>query len=515
MSKSMAAVFPRYLRYSHTRGILKAEQQEHNLAICPRRFSVLAEIKTFGHRRGLLIRRAALVVAIASLSACLSSCLILVRLANAEETAEAAANARLARTVIYLSSDELEGRGLGSKGLDLAADYIAGQFREIGLKTNLYDGTPFQKFTVPVTSPHGMKPATAEKTSDTNGKTTHSESNAAGSDSTLPPAEAEPKRIELKNVIAVLEGEGPHADETIVIGAHYDHLGRGEPGSLDPGSHEIHHGADDNASGVAAMLEIARQLAAREKKLPRRIVFIAFTGEERGLYGSAHYVKDPLVPLDKTIAMLNLDMVGRLTDDKLIIYGNGTAAEWDDLINRLNEKHAFQITRHPEGFGPSDHSSFYAKQIPVLFFFTGTHKDYHLPTDTFDKINVDGMRRVADLVADAAISIAQADGRPTYKEVAGGSQFAKSGDRPYFGSIPDFSQDQPGYTLMGVSKGGPAEKSGIKGGDIILRLGVYPIANLDDFDTALRKFKAGDRVTVLVKRSGEEMKVEVTLEPPR
>ncbi len=185
------------------------------------------------------------------------------------------------------------------------------------------------------------------------------------------------------------------------------------------------------------------------------------------------------------------------------------------MLDQLNQKYKFQVTRHPEGFGPSDHSSFYAKQIPVLFFFTGTHKQYHRPSDTFDTINVDGMRSIADLVAAAAVDIAESDTRPTYKEVAGGAQFAKSGSRPYFGSIPDFSQEQPGYTLMGVSKGGPAETAGIKGGDIILKLGEFPIANLDDFDAALRKFKAGDRVTVLIKRGNDELKFEVTLEQPR
>ncbi|HZZ29639.1 MAG TPA: M20/M25/M40 family metallo-hydrolase [Pirellulales bacterium] len=467
---------------------------------------MLAELKKFGRRHVLIVRSLPLVaIAWAGMAALWQ--------ANAEETTEAVANARLARTVIYLSSDELEGRGLGSKGLDLAADYIAGQFHEIGLKIDLYDGMPFQKFKAPSTSPHGVKPPTAGDNSDRSGNSTNSAGNK--SDANGIPQPAETKRIDAKNVVAVLEGEGPHSDETIVIGAHYDHLGRGEPGSLEPESHEIHHGADDNASGVAAMLEVARQLEAREKKLPRRIVFIAFTGEERGLYGSAHYVKDPLVPLEKTVAMLNLDMVGRLTDDKLIVYGTGTATQWDDLLTRLNEKHGFQITRHPEGFGPSDHSSFYAKQIPVLFFFTGTHKEYHRPSDTFDKINVDGMRRVAALVADAAVAVAENDARPAYKEVGGQSQFAKSGDRPYFGSIPDFSQDQPGYALMGVSKGGPAEVVGIKGGDIILRLGDYIIGNLEDFDTALRKFKAGDHVTVLIKRNGEEKKFDVTLEPPR
>ncbi len=320
---------------------------------------------------------------------------------------------------------------------------------------------------------------------------------------------------ETKNVVGILEGDGPHAEETIVIGAHYDHLGRGTSNSLAPGSSEIHNGADDNASGVAALLEVARQLASQEKKLPRRIVFIAFTGEERGLLGSARYVRDPIVPLNKTIAMLNMDMVGRLDDDKLIIYGTGTAAEWQDLIDDLNEKFAFKITRHPEGFGPSDHSSFYAKEIPVLHFFTGTHKDYHRPTDDIEKINVPGMRRIAEMVAETAIKVAEEESKLTYKEAQGKPQIAKGGDRPYFGSIPDFSQDQPGYALMGVSKDSPAEKAGLASGDIILQVGDSRIGNLEDFDSALRKFKSGDRVKVTVKRGEATKQFEVTLDPPR
>lgn len=320
---------------------------------------------------------------------------------------------------------------------------------------------------------------------------------------------------EVKNVVAILEGDGPHADETIVIGAHYDHLGHGGSNSAAPGSTEIHNGADDNASGVAALLEVARELATREKKLPRRVVFIAFTGEERGLLGSARYVREPIVPLEKTIGMLNMDMVGRLDDDKLIVYGTGTAAEWQELIDDLNEKYAFKITRHPEGFGPSDHSSFYAKEIPVLHFFTGTHKDYHRPTDDTDKINIAGMRRIAAMVAETAVKVAEEDNKLTYKEAKGKSQIGRGGDRPYFGSIPDFSQDKPGYALMGVTKGSPAEKAGLASGDIIVGLGDSRIGNLEDFDSALRKFKAGDRVKVTVQRGEGTKEFEVTLDPPR
>jgi hypothetical protein len=319
----------------------------------------------------------------------------------------------------------------------------------------------------------------------------------------------------VKNVVGVLEGEGPHADETIVIGAHYDHLGFGGAGSAAPGVHEIHNGADDNGSGTSVLIEVARRLAARGKP-PRRLVFIAFTGEERGLLGSARYTRNPLVPLDKTVAMLNLDMVGRLKDEKLIVHGTGTAEEFDALVDRLGKEHHFVISKKPGGFGPSDHSSFYAVKVPVLFFFTGSHNDYHRPGDDFEKLNVSGMRRVGELVTDAAVALLEAEARPTYHEVQDlGDMIRSGGDRPYFGSIPDFAQDQPGYALTGVSKDGPAERAGLKAGDIIVRFGDSKIGNLEDFDAALRKYKAGDKVPVVVKRGSEELTLEVTLEAPR
>jgi hypothetical protein len=324
------------------------------------------------------------------------------------------------------------------------------------------------------------------------------------------------QEVEVKNVVGVLEGEGPHAGETIVIGAHYDHLGMGGVGSAAPGVHEIHNGADDNGSGSTVLIEVARQLASQGKKPPRRFVFIAFTGEERGLIGSARYVRNPLYPLDSTVAMLNLDMVGRLQDDKLIVHGTGTAAEFDALVDRLGKQDAFEITKKPSGFGPSDHSSFYSVKVPVLFFFTGTHKDYHRPTDDFDKLNVAGMRRVGQMVTEIAQALAAADERPHYQEAKGASpSLGGDGDRPYFGSIPDFATDAPGYALSGVSKGGPAERGGIKAGDVIVQFGESKIGNLEDFDSALRKFKSGDKVPIVVKRGTEQVKLEVTLDPPR
>lgn len=322
------------------------------------------------------------------------------------------------------------------------------------------------------------------------------------------------REAEVRNVAAVLEGHGPLADETVVVGAHYDHLGLGGEGSLAPGASEIHNGADDNASGTAALIEVARRLAARGQKSSRRILFLAFTGEERGLIGSQYYVAHPLFPLEDTVAMLNMDMVGRLDDDQLTIFGTGTASDFDALIDRLAEEYDFKLTKKPAGDGPSDHASFYPQHVPVMHFFTGNHKDYHTPSDDYDKINPAGMRRVAWLVADAAAALAETDSRPTYVEVASGFK-GGGGDRPYFGSIPSFAGNEPGYKLSGVSPGSPAKKAGLEGGDIIVKLGDDKIGNLEDFDGALRKYKAGDKVPVMVKRGGDELTVEVVLDPPK
>ncbi len=325
------------------------------------------------------------------------------------------------------------------------------------------------------------------------------------------------KDVEVKNVAAILEGEGPNANETIVIGAHYDHVGYGGPNSMAPGSTEVHNGADDNASGTVVLLEIARALAARPEKLPRRILFIAFTAEERGLIGSARYVRDPALPLEDTVAMLNMDMVGRLDEDeKLLLQGFDTATEFEPLLEQLNETYGFDIRKNSGGFGPSDHSSFYAKDIPVMHFFTGLHSDYHRPGDDVEKLNVAGMRRIGDMVAAVAVALAEAENRPTFVSIGGKSTGAsRDGDRPYFGSIPDFSQDSPGYALSGVAKDSPAEKAGLEAGDVIIKLGDSRIGNLDDFDSALRKYEGGDTVEVVVKRGDEEVVLKLTLDPPR
>jgi hypothetical protein len=325
-----------------------------------------------------------------------------------------------------------------------------------------------------------------------------------------------------RNVMAVIPGRGaPAADdhaaidprETVVLGAHYDHLGFGGVNSAAPGVHAVHHGADDNASGTALLVEVARRLVARGP-LPRTVLLVAFSGEERGLLGSAHYVANPAVPIADTVAMVNLDMVGRLDAEKLIVHGTGTSVGFDELVDRLAAAAGLTTAKEPGGFGPSDHSSFYAKKVPVLHLFTGSHADYHRPTDTADKINYEGMVRLAGLVTDVVAELASGP-RPDYREVAS-TMFARGGgDRPYFGSIPDFGKPGGGYAISGVAKDSPAANGGLQGGDVIVRLGESAITGLDDFDSALRKHKGGERVPVVVRRGGADVTLEVLLGQPK
>ncbi|WP_166820427.1 M20/M25/M40 family metallo-hydrolase [Thalassoroseus pseudoceratinae] len=322
-------------------------------------------------------------------------------------------------------------------------------------------------------------------------------------------------KSEIKNVIGVLEGEGPLKDETIVIGAHYDHVGMGGAGSLAPGSNEVHNGADDNASGTVALLELAERLANREEKPKRRLVFIAFTAEEIGLVGSARYCKEPVFPLKNTIAMFNMDMVGRLRDDSLTIFGTGTAKRWEKLLEPIGKDSGLKLTFKPEGFGPSDQSSFYAKKIPVLHLFTNTHRDYHRPSDDWDKINVSGIDRIVALLEKIVVATDNEPERPEYVQVKEKANPMRSGNRPYFGSIPDFANEIEGYALQGVSPGSPADKGGLKAGDVIVEFGDSKIGGLDDFDLALRKFKAGEQVAVVVIRDGKRVKLKVTLATPK
>lgn len=317
---------------------------------------------------------------------------------------------------------------------------------------------------------------------------------------------------QVKNIIGVIEGE---TDETVVIGAHYDHVGRGGPNSLAPGSREIHNGADDNASGTVGLLELAHRFGLSGVKPKRRLVFIAFTGEEEGLIGSAHYVAHPIWPLEKTVAMINMDMIGRLHEEKLTIFGTGTSPIWDPMLDQLAEKYGFKLNKAPTGMGPSDQTSFYIKNIPVLHLFTGTHSDYHRPGDDWEKINVGGMVRVVDMIQEIVQQVLNADTRPEFVLVKAPAKEKPEGSRPYFGSIPEFGSDLPGYSISGAAPGSPAEKGGLKSGDRIIQIEESKIDSLEDFDLALRKFKPGQAIEVTVMRGKDEVKLKVTLETPR
>ena len=352
-------------------------------------------------------------------------------------------------------------------------------------------------------------------------------------------ADVQFKKAKLKNVAAFLPGSDPKLrDEVIVIGAHYDHLGLGEYGSLAPSMiGKIHHGADDNASGTAGMLELARVLSADGNKPRRSILFLAFAGEELGLFGSAYYVEQPLIPLSRTITMLNLDMIGRVNKNKLFVGGVGTSPGFRNMVDEENKllsvetvdsikggssraRNAFQLDFSDSGYDSSDHMSFARKDVPVMFFFSGLHADYHKPSDTWDKVEPDETAQVLDLVDRIVRRIDSADNPPMYTRpkddrraahAQGESESEEQGYGPYFGSIPDFGESAQGVRFADVQSGSPADKAGLKMGDILVEFDGNPIQNLYDFTYALRAKKPDDEVKVVVLRSGEKVSVTVKL----
>ncbi|HYT92059.1 MAG TPA: M28 family peptidase [Gemmataceae bacterium] len=325
----------------------------------------------------------------------------------------------------------------------------------------------------------------------------------------------------LKNVIGVLEGSGPLANETVVVGAHYDHLGYGGTRSSlakDRTKKQIHPGADDNGSGTTAVLELARRFAEIPNRKGRRLVFMTFSGEELGLLGSAHYCnKEPLFPLKDTVAMVNLDMVGRLSDKakKLLVEGVQAGKGFDELIERFNKKHGFQLTKHPGSSPYSDHASFYRKRIPVLFLWTGTHSDYHRPGDTADKINVPGMRRITDLAEDLVAYFATVAERPQYTAIKGGGTTGPPrGKGPTLGIAPgdyDAGPDAPKGLLVGqVIEGRPADKAGMKAGDLIVEIAGKQITNIATYMAVMGAQNAGSEIEVGVLRNGKKLTLKVT-----
>jgi len=327
-------------------------------------------------------------------------------------------------------------------------------------------------------------------------------------------------RKQVANVVGILPGrDAKLGKQAIVIGAHYDHLGLGDEHSLAPSQiGQIHHGADDNASGTSGVLELADGLAKRRGELKRSIVFVAFAGEESGLLGSSYYAQHPAAPLDQTIAMLNLDMVGRVSKNRLYIGGTGTSPGFKKLVedaNRSIPSGAFELSYSASGYGASDHMSFTVRDVPVIFFFSGLHADYHKPSDTWEKIDAGGGAKVVELVAATAQALDVLPEKPQYVRVAEPASPVMGGGGgygPYFGSIPDMGESEHGVKFADVRDGSPAAKAGFKGSDVLVEFGDKKIDNLYDFTYALRAHKPGDKVTVTVMRSGEKLTREVTLE---
>jgi hypothetical protein len=320
-------------------------------------------------------------------------------------------------------------------------------------------------------------------------------------------------KITTNNIIGKIEGSDPVLKkEVVLIGAHKDHIGYGSQyGSLYEGNERlIHNGADDNASGTSAVLELAQKFASNKELTKRTMVFMFFNGEEAGLLGSAYFTKSRLFKDMNVTAMINLDMVGRLTDGKLNIGGVGSSALWSNLIDSLNKTYNFNLNKTQDGFGPSDHASFYNQNVPVLFFFTGSHPDYHKPSDDWDKVNAEGEESIAKMVYDVAITMADYPGKIEFIKVVTTTENKTMGNiRVYVGTIPDYSSQAEGMEITGVKAGSPAEKAGLQGKDVIIKFGKHDIKNVYDYTYALAEYKPGEEVDVIVKRNGETMNLKL------
>jgi hypothetical protein len=380
--------------------------------------------------------------------------------------------------ITYLASDELKGRGTGTAEELKAAEYIAQQFAAVKLK------------------PMGEKSGYLQSHQFNEPANPH----ASGNDTAG-------KKRNLVNVIGYLDNGAKH---TIVIGAHYDHLGLGHDGnSLDANPKDkIHNGADDNASGTAGVIELARYYVGNNRKESYNFLFICFSGEELGLYGSKQYCEHPVVPLTDVNMMINMDMIGRLepTSKKLMVYGVGTAPEFVNLIAGI--KSEMTIMTDSAGVGPSDQTSFYLKDIPVLHFFTGQHSDYHKPSDDADKLNIDGEKMVLDFIVQ---TITEVEKLPKLKFLK--TRSSKT-DTPSFkvtlGIMPDYMFSGVGVHIDGVTEGKPAFKAGLQKGDVIVKLGEHSIKDMQAYMKALSMFKKGDTTTVKALRGNDLIEGEVT-----
>lgn len=404
------------------------------------------------------------------------------------------------RDITYLASDALEGRGTGTAGNDTAAAYIARLYTSLDLPQAPVAGT---KESCPADFTVGFRcsPPYMQRFFATSVAAAH-----AGLSSSLP----------TQNVVAIVKGSDPVlTNEYVVFGAHFDHLGRNIFGAMDPDSGAlIRHGADDNASGTAAVMELARIFARHPTK--RSLMFINFSGEELGTLGSMYFVEHPPVALESMIIMLNFDMIGRLRDQKLLVYGVATATQLKPLVDSMNTAIGhFDVAAIGDGYGPSDHASFYGAGVPVLHFFTGAHADYHKPSDAADKINQAGVVQIGDLAAAAVLGADLREARLTYKSAP--APISRGDLRSFnasLGVVPDYAGAPvgmpPGVYLAGVRPGGPAEKAGLQRADLIVHLGPHALRSVEDLMFALNASKPGETVTATVIREGKEMKLQVT-----
>lgn len=402
-----------------------------------------------------------------ALSACQSS-------SQAPRATLAPDSLTIRRDIEYLADPRLEGRGTGTVGNDSAAEWLVRRYAEMGLK--------------------GVKQPFVAKQAMRGGQA---------------------KSLPTNNVFAIVPGrDASLRAEFVVIGAHFDHLGRSTVGALDPeAGNVVHPGADDNASGTAAVLSLAQRFARNPAK--RSIVFVNFTGEELGLLGSGWFVEHAPVPITSVVAMLNFDMVGRLRNDKLIVYGVATAKELPAILDSANATVGLKLSAVGDGEGPSDHSSFYQKNLPVLHLFTDLHDEYHRATDVASKINAAGEERVVTFAERATRTIADRPARLTFTKTAT-TATARSSERQssgvYLGSIPDMgAADEVGMKLSGVRAGSPADSAGIKAGDIIINFGGVEVKDIYSYTDALNAHKPGDVVKVIVRRGTERVTLTVTL----
>jgi hypothetical protein len=378
----------------------------------------------------------------------------------------------LKKDLTFLAADDLEGRAIGTIGEQKAAEYLAQEFQKLGLVPMGTDGF-FQEFTVSKPSnPH------EEAVIGTDG---------AG--------------ITGRNVIGYLD---KNAEKTIVIGAHFDHLGMGGQGSLHRGDSAIHNGADDNASGTAALLALAKIF--KSESLKSNIFFIAFSGEENGLWGSNYFVKNPTLDLKGITYMINMDMVGRLNPEKsLAIHGVGTSPSFSPVLDPINSD-SLQLVPSESGVGPSDHTSFYLQDLPVLHFFTGQHEDYHKPSDDSDKINYTGLVQVVRYISRLVIAL---DSEPKLAF----TKTKDSSDSPRFtvsmGVVPDYLYNGKGMRIDGVSEGKPAQAAGLLKGDVVIQLGDSTVLDMMGYMRALSVFKKGDSAQVVLERDGQKIATKV------